>query len=358
MNRPKVALTDYWALTQNYTVGDIVSPINPRNGGVEDFTGVVTAVLPGIGFVDVEYPWGNERVSPEYIYRRNKDYTPSYPPVIDTSYSGWDVAQSRREQGVPEGYTYANPKQAMVRALAASHDDRHQILAACAHQCLHHGLGEVDAYEAISRTLYGGYGDSEIRQAVASTYSKQGLYWTAPGRQYRMTEGEIEDGLPNCPKCKTNLQKTNYKKHTKLFVCPICLFCIKPSDIEGLPGVIEEDGFGTEEGAPYTGFEVEASRPDTLPVKSPRPVDIRQLYGSPALLQRIHSVVASGASAATVASQFEKDFASYGLGDAMFLLGSATADGLFNRHAYNRLVRILDQIRQDLRVASLVPEGA
>jgi hypothetical protein len=44
-------------------------------------------------------------------------------------------------------------------------------------------------------------------------------------------------------------------------------------------------------------------------------------------------------------TQFAADFKEYGLGDAMFLLGASTADGLFDRAAYNTLVDVLDDVR-------------
>jgi len=488
MARQKYAFVDYWTLCQNYSRGDIVQTYNYLYGGLEGYPGMVTAVHPGIGFIDVEFPWGNERVSPEFLVKQNPRFLFNYPSFIDTSYNSWDIDQAHLEDGTDLPYNYAAPRNASVQdkatRLAAEYDVRQRKLRTAAAMCRYSGLNSVDAYRAMNDVLYGRYGDHEIRTAVDSTY-KLGLYWKAPGRRYRMNKGEIDDGLPNCPKCDTNLQKTNYKKHTKLFVCPHCLFCIKPADIEGLPGQIADTGFGvTEEGegdileealvtvarekkiglkwdtlkkqvrgyvrrkfkkqrklaeqvavvivnefadkmnvhedrlpekelaplvkdeivylweqelkdqveeaAQKRGFddipeavtltmdyiqaldydeilavdEKEISRlldvyqetenerihryatglRAVLAVNSPTPKEVRERLGADGL-QRIHAIVRNGSRSDAVTTQFEDDFRSYGLGDAMFLLGTSAADGLFDRTAYNELVDILESAR-------------
>lgn len=244
MARNKVSLVDAWTLAKNFSRGDIVSRYSFLTGGAEDIVGTVTAVLPGIGFVDVEFPWGNERVSADELLRLNPQSTRYLPSTYDTSYAGWDIDQSRIEDGTATGYSYANPKRASVEALAVEYDRDQRTLRVAAQQCKHSGLNDVDAFETISRVHSAP--DHEVRSAVASVY-KNALYWYGQGRKYRMNQGELDDGLPNCPKCKANLRKTTYKKRTKLYVCPDCFFCIKPSDIHGLPSYIQDEPFSDDE---------------------------------------------------------------------------------------------------------------
>jgi hypothetical protein len=250
MARDRKAFLDYWSLSKNFRRGDVVNTYNPLTGILETVPGIVTAVHPGIGFVDIEYPWGNERVSPEFLVRLNPEHYLALPSVIDTSYSGWDIAQSHLEDGTDTGYSYAKPRVASsmdVDKLAADFDDRQRALTVAAAECLHKGKSNVEAYRHLLAVAKGRAGDHEVLRAVVRVYhpnQKHALYWNAPGRKYRMNQGELDDGLPNCPRCGTNLQKSNYAKHMKLFVCPVCVFAIKPEDIEGLPEYVAESGFG------------------------------------------------------------------------------------------------------------------
>ena len=481
MSKTRVAFIDYWSLALNFQRGDVVNTINSSNGLVEPIPGLVTAVHPGIGFVDVEYPWGNQRVSPEYLIRKNPQNIYDLPSMVDTSYRGWDMDQSHVEDGTEQGYSYAHPRAegSVVERLAADLDDRHRKLQVAAAQCLHNGLTEIQAYVAITSASKGQAPDHEIRDSLVAVYKprqKNSIYWNAPGRRYRMNAGELEDGLPNCPKCGNNLQKTHYAKHTKLFVCPSCLFCIRPEDIDGLPPVIEETGFGVEastdirtaalksaawdkvknqaikyclreypqwkqyaedvggdvaqnhvdemnihedvlptnalakdvdnflrmyvwddikaqikdavnkirgqlvypddaydamvEYVQEAGDELEFDKKELqrlleleieydkvrverwragsirtiLASNSPKLLDVRDVIGSDGL-QIIHDLVRTGSRSDDLVTQFSSDFKEYGLGDAMFLLGASTADGLFDRAAYNTLVDILDDVR-------------
>lgn len=482
-SRVKVAFVDYWSLVKNFRTGDVVNTYNPLTGTLESIPGRVTAVHYGIGFLDVEYPWGNERVSPEYLVRMNPKNLYIMPSAIDTSYESWDIAQAHLEDGTHTGYSYANPKKAssdLVDRLAADYDARLSTVAVAAAQCLHNHLTELQAYEAMASTVAKMASDHEIRTALQKAYhpnEKVSLYWNAPGRRYRMNKGELEDGLPNCPKCGTNLEKTHYAKHTKLFVCPVCLFCIKPEDVEGLPEAVADTGFGVDDSdlktaalksaawdkvkkqvadyvrkkyptlkqyadevassisgqhaghmnihesflptkvvedsvrveiEYYVGKDLEdrvrdlmkenrrdfqyddeaqesllnyvrdldldeqmsvddaelsrlleiqkeldgdrvrrwttSSLRSILSSQSPSPIDVREHLGTDGL-QYIHDVVRNGSRSDDLVTQFASDFQSYGLGDAMFLLGASTADGLFDRTAYNSLVDVLEDVR-------------
>lgn len=489
----RTAFVDYWSLTQNYRRGDVVFTYNALLGILETIPGLVTAVHPGIGFLDVEYPWGNERVSPEYLIRQNPENKQVLPSMVDTSYQSWDIDQSRLEDGTENGYSYAKPKvgfvtASMVNRLAAIYDDIQRELFVAAGQCMHSNLNEVQAYIALSKVAGKQHSDWAIKAALQKIYypvQKKALYWNAPGRIYKMTKGELDDGLPDCPNCHINMQKTHYAKHTKLFVCPSCLFCIKPEEIDGLPQYVGDEGFGTEDETDIMTAALKTAswdklknqvisfiskeypsqkryahdvarsivnahtasmnvHEDYLPTKvlaseventlsqywiddlkgqlkmalrksnlrypdealesamdyiadlndnkailaidhreidrlvgiqetldrdraerwgiaskkaslrtllgtaSPTPIDVRDILGSSGV-QQINDIVRTGSRSDEVVTQFSNDFQNYGLGDAMFLLGASTADGLFDRVAYNSLVDILDSVRLKAR---------
>jgi len=413
----KTAFVDYWALAKSFKIGDTVALWGFPDSRTINIPGTVTAVHPGIGFLDVEFPWGNQRVSSEEVLLVNDDFA-YVSPQYDTGYKSWDKDMARKREGY-KGYSYALPKTASVIDTLASEYNSQAVLAnklAC--QCKCQGVSEIDAYTTIASTS--GLPDHHIRTAVFYTYSahtdeyaeleklpkkaskryeelrgqgmkikeairqvlneykktaKTAIYWTAPGRKYRMDKGEIDDGLPNCPKCEANLQKTNYKKHTKLFICPQCLFCIKPSDIEGLPGHVEESGFGVGPGeeedlitaalhTELNAFKASLDKENsfyTEAVFSSQPLmtrrdygitgsknitsmDVRNTLGSDGI-KLIYEEVKDGSTSPVIVEQFMNDFEKHGFQDAVFFLSAKTADGLFDRNAYNRLVEALEHTR-------------
>jgi len=484
----KKAFVDYWTLAKNFARGDVVARWN-HQGAAHNIPGTVTAVHPGIGFLDVEFPWGNERVSAEELLLINPQYQLYLPSNYDTSYSSYDIAQSHIEDSTAVGYSYAWPKRASAASFADKVDDlaAHYFsdqaqLQVMAQQCRFKGLSAMDSFRAITSVHRAP--DHNVRQAI---------YWTAPGRKYRMNRTELGDGLPDCPKCGSNLQKTNYKKHTRLFVCPECLFCVKAADIEGLPEYVEESGFGVSTGQEedlltaalktakwdalkdqVLGYlkrkyrkhsdlhkdvadwvvgnhvsdmnvhedtlstqqldkEVESALADiireslvghgfsgsrhrgSLGVKirtevskrknefhypdeaisgiysyvadlstddilavddreidrlidvqqqidaeryaryavsfhrvvasmNPSAIELREVLGQDGM-NLLYEEVRDGTTSPVLAEQFHHDLETHGFGDALFLLSASTADGLFNRETYNRLVDVLDHIR-------------
>jgi hypothetical protein len=243
----KVAIIDYWALVRDFNRGDAVQVINTTNGDLSPFTGQVTAVHRGIGFVDVEWPWGNVRHSVEEVVRVNPMRLNHFPPMTDTSYSAWDIAQSRIEDGTSVGYSYANPtdipKERRVTARFTRNLQKLHVIAAKAwfDRC-----DEMEAYDRLYKDLGKHFPDTSIKQAISTVYKsaeewgdRYALYWAAPDRQYKATRGESGCGTFNCPHDKAPLKKSNYKrrggKSVNLLVCPSCLFVVKQSDIIGHP---------------------------------------------------------------------------------------------------------------------------
>lgn len=228
---------DYWTLAKDFKPGDSVQRVLPGQG-VTPYTGRVQATLPGIGFVDVQWPFGSERVSPEELLRVDPQFGTYLPPSLNFSYfPGLDAtkaaskgAQMWRSTELPPGF--------------------HKELA----KAFNRGAGEIQAYDELWHR-YASYSDDDaIRDEVAKFYrfasntldlflsahaEKTAAYWTAQNRQYRATKSELASGCPNCPRCGSPMRKTTYKmaegQRMRLFACPQDLYLIRQRDILG-PG--------------------------------------------------------------------------------------------------------------------------
>jgi len=232
---------DYWALTKDFEVGDFVQKFAPaRRGELFPYYGRVLAVMPGIGFVDVQWPFGASRESPEDLVKIAPEMHQLMPPSIDFGYyGGLDTKRKTATKGsriwrtteVPPGF--------------------HSELAKLAHG----GVGEVRAYDNLWHR-FASYSDGEaIRDEVEKFYrasrnlgrmfeqswvERTATYWSAQGRKHRATRPEVESRRPLCPRCKGEMRKTTYKmeeaRRVPLFACPSCLFIIKRDDILGPDG--------------------------------------------------------------------------------------------------------------------------
>lgn len=229
-------MIDYWTLAKDYKVGDFVQKFIPGHSHLSPYMGRVTAVMPGIGFVDVQWPFGNERVSPEELIKVNPEFSAFLPPSLNFSdYSGLDAKKSAqklwRTTELPPGF--------------------HKELAKLFHRNAH----EVGAYNELWHR-YASYADDEaLRDEVRKFYrfasnavsvflseyaAKTATYWYAQNRQHRATRAEVDARCPNCPKCGTPMRKTTYKmsegRRERLFACPKDLYLIKTTDILGPEG--------------------------------------------------------------------------------------------------------------------------
>ena len=74
--------------------------------------------------------------------------------------------------------------------------------------------------------------DAEERRGVNLTASKKNaIYHCDLGRKYKYTNEELDSGSARCPKCKSEMDKENYKRGVKLFHCRNCGFKIPTEDI-------------------------------------------------------------------------------------------------------------------------------
>lgn len=235
-------MIDYWKLTQDFNPGDTVQKYMPgRGGNLSPYYGRVTAVLKGIGFLDVQWPFGNERVSPEEVVRVNPEFLQYLPPTIDFSwYPGLDAqTAAKRAAGSPWRNAIELPP------------GFHKELA----RVFHRGAGEIQAYDELWHRYASVTEDEPMRDEVRKFYAfsqnafrmffqshavKTAMYWMAQNRQHRATRTEVQVKKPNCPRCGTPMRKATYKmregQRVKLFACPKDLYLIKQDDILGPDG--------------------------------------------------------------------------------------------------------------------------
>lgn len=232
----KTSYVDYQALAAQFKVGERVRKVDPVRG--REFPnfleGRVEAVLSSIGFVDVAFPWGTDRMSPDLLMK--VEGTPAV-------YSDFLDSYDRRKSAS------APPLYKVVAALFARHAG---TLYETALRMREVGIEEMDAYSKMATRYASTYGDDVVREAVQFAYDvneKVAIYWKARGRQYVPTKQERETGVLFCPRCKCEMGRTVYKKRTKLYACGECLFLIKPGDLvdcDAEPVECEEEEEGLE----------------------------------------------------------------------------------------------------------------
>lgn len=231
---------DYWKLTKDFAEGDFVQRVLPGQG-ITPYMGRVLAVLRGIGFVDIQWPFGTERVSPEELIRVRSEASEFLPPTLTFSYfPGLDVAQSRKEAALKAQWRTTEVPAGFHRELA---------------RLYHRGTPEVHAYDELWHRFASATDDDAIRDEVSKFYrfgsnlldfmlgqvaAKTATYWVSQNRQHRATRAEVDAGCPNCPRCGSPMRKTTYKmregQRMKLFACPKDLYVIKQDDILGPSG--------------------------------------------------------------------------------------------------------------------------
>jgi len=194
---PKQAFIDAQEMASHFTVGDTVHYVSPLKMNKVPYVGIVGEVHEGIGFVDVYFPWGNERISPEFLMKA------------------------------------ASGKKALAGKLAQAYQRRLTYLSDTASGFADAGITQMDAYDMFSRRYHRAFTDSDIKGAIRVGYNdtKVAMYWKQKGRQYVPTQSELNSGCFTCPRCKHELEQTIYKKRTKLHACRECLFLIKQDDI-------------------------------------------------------------------------------------------------------------------------------
>lgn len=237
-------MIDLWKLVKQFKTGDWVQRTQSKPGeGLSAFVGKVTAVHRGLGVVDVQWPYGNDRISADELIKVDPTMIAFQPPDFDQSYSSYDIEKARKKWAATQrDYWRGNQMPAGFYLTVAKAAD--------------HGASEVEAYDlAWHKYSAQGADDETLRDEVSKLYkysrklqemriqqhvAKAATYWVAQNRQYRLTSEELKVKSPKCPKCATAMKKTTYKmaegNRVRLFACPKDLFLIKTDSILGPQG--------------------------------------------------------------------------------------------------------------------------
>ena len=237
-------MIDFWQLAKDFKPGDTVQKFLPGDpGGLSPFVGRVTAVHRGLGCVDVQWPFGVERVSPDEMVRVNPALQRYLPPTLDQSYDSYDKQKGRQaSQGqwrtveLPVGF---HRDLALLWSRKAS-----EVAAYDQLWRKYASLGAAD--EAIKDEVGKFYlvGRNTVDLRIQQAVTKTAAYWVAQNRQYRVTQEELDTRKPFCPKCGTKMRRTTYKmekgsKH-RLWACPKDLFLVKQEHFLGPDGASVE----------------------------------------------------------------------------------------------------------------------
>lgn len=237
---------DYWKLTKERKVGDFVQRYAPGQGGfsMSPFLGRITAVHRGLGVVDVQWPYGNERMFPDDIVAVDPKLSTWLPPeTLDQTYQSLDTQRARE--------LWASASKRGLWRVGQFPVGFYRDLAILWTK----NAGEIGAYDTLWRKYASVVPDEALRDEVGKYFRvasnlaelrlqqhsmKTAAYWVAQNRQYRVTKEEHKAGKPCCPKCGTPMRRTTYKmdkgaKH-RLFGCPKDLTLIKQDAILGPDG--------------------------------------------------------------------------------------------------------------------------
>lgn len=188
---------DFQARATAFSPGDRVFTqinANPAAGGT------VIAVWPAIGMVDVQFAHGAQRYGVEDLVIDNSGTFENFGDFQADSVPG----------GTPTVSVPGGPDQ----------------------------LAKDVREEITDEELYRDASQKPSHHRVIEAFVKKALYWDSPDRKYRMTRGEMDSGVPTCPKCPgTELRKVIYHredgKSEKLYCCSDCMFLIKRENIIG-----------------------------------------------------------------------------------------------------------------------------
>ncbi len=236
---------DYWKLTREFSQGDYVQKINVITGDLSPYMGRVTAAFYGLGCLDVQWPFGNERVFPDDIVKVDPKFSRVLPPaLLDQTYMTVEIEKARK--AATDHWKTSSFPPAVYVDLA---------------RYWHNKVSEVIAYDTLYRALEPNVVDSALRDEVAKFYrfasnaglmlvqqvaetqsfeNKTAAYWIAQNRTYRATGEDLKAGKPSCPKCANRMRRATYKMHkgqkARVFACPKCLTLVDPESILGPDG--------------------------------------------------------------------------------------------------------------------------
>jgi len=167
MKKRSTTYVDYQSLASDFEVG---MSVYTHSGGDPARAGIVVAVFPAIGMVDVQFPHGSTRIPVEDLLI---DHTKEIKPLPSSQIS------------VPGG-AGTQPVSLGIQRVASAYMD------------------------------------------------KVALYWWSKDRVYRKSKGEVDSCCPKCKRpLKPSVYKRRNGKSDRLLVCTSCVFVIKTTDIVG-----------------------------------------------------------------------------------------------------------------------------
>jgi ribosomal protein S27AE len=236
---------DFWKLVRDFKRGDAVQRFAPSSGdSLSPYVGYVTCVHRGLGQIDVQFPYGNERLSPDELVRVDPKITSWFSPTFDQSYDSYDSRRDRERWASLRGRPFWKGARMPVGFY-------HELA-----RLWGQGGNEVTAYDTLwHRYAAQGVLDEDLRSEVGLFYQvasrladlrlqqfahKSAAYWVAQNRQYRVSQNELKLGKPSCPKCGATMRRTTYKmaegNRIRLFACPRDLFLVKSDALLGPQG--------------------------------------------------------------------------------------------------------------------------
>lgn len=200
----QASYTDFQARVLAFEVGTRVYTLL---GGNPAISGVVVAVWPAIGMVDVQFPHGSTRYPVEdLIIDTRTEVKAPVPAGQDT------VPGGLRTVSVPGGPLPGGPRQHLPN----------------------YNPPAKSPMEIAARTPV-----IPKTGRVVSAYIKKAVYWASVNRKYKMTKEECSSGKLCCPRCEdAYLRDVVYKreegKSVRLLCCPECLFLLRRDDVLGI----------------------------------------------------------------------------------------------------------------------------
>lgn len=207
MRDRKADAGNWQARGQEFEVGQSVRLTS--NGGETE--GRVSAVWPGIGMVDVQWPHTSNRHPVEDLQIVDSGEDMFVAPLHETVPGGAGSAADV-SQGVPQ-----------ERFVAEIEDHVEQV--------------DVVEDETKQDKTASVVPTRQMALRVAQAFVKKSLYWHARDRKYRVSREEHASGSYGCPKrgCDGVMRRATYKMENgckvKLHACPTCLFMIRATDI-------------------------------------------------------------------------------------------------------------------------------
>ena len=152
----------------NYSVGDHVKLVGSGSHREPSAVGIVTHLLPKTYKLNVQWPYGNEQLSPEEVYKVNPEQFPASVSYDDA----YDSVENRRSEE-NYGEIPSRPKKSSVDRIIFRHLDKVEKIEQHVEGLKEKRASSLEAYIKTSSNLRAEVGDSLIKEVVDSVYGKK-----------------------------------------------------------------------------------------------------------------------------------------------------------------------------------------